>query len=545
MSVIPEDYLPPFDHLPKKIYRLPELQVPQNINIVDFSIDRHIRAGLGDKVLLYFREQKITYSDMQQRINRFANALKGLGIGRNDRVMLRSPNNPEIFIANFACWRIGAIPVPSQHLLRADEIAFRANDSEAKALVVSSDTFADVRDCLDRRLFKSVEEIIVCGTKIEGFHFYDDLVKNQPIDVTTEQTSKDDWTNLIYSSGTTGRPKGILATAADLINIGSYGRHINRLKPDDVVGGHPALGFAFGQSLVLYPGFSGCSVSLVDRFAPEIMFEMVEKHKITVLLCVPTAFRMMLGVMYAEKKYDLSSLRLCQSAGEALPGDTSREWRRRFGVPILDSVGCGELAYWLSTTETTPDDKLDSSGKPIPGVEVRIVDNSFKAVPKGTEGEMLVLGPLGTQYWRRPDKQKLAIVDGWSRTGLIYREDEDGYFWYRGRDDDMIVSSGYKIPPEEVELALARHPSVQDCAVVDASDPVRGTIVKAFIVLKPGYSGSDALADEIKNFVKEKIEMYKYPREIEFITQKEMPRGITGKIQRFALRDREKEKSKK
>jgi 2-aminobenzoate-CoA ligase len=295
----------------------------------------------------------------------------------------------------------------------------------------------------------------------------------------------------------------------------------------------------------LYPGFSGCSVSLVDRFAPEIMFEMVEKHKITVLLCVPTAFRMMLGVMDAEKKYDLSSLRLCQSAGEALPGDTSREWRRRFGVPILDSVGCGELAYWLSTTETTPDDKLDSSGKPIPGVEVRIVDNSFKAVPKGTEGEMLVLGPLGTQYWRRPDKQKLAIVDGWSRTGLIYREDEDGYFWYRGRDDDMIVSSGYKIPPEEVELALARHPSVQDCAVVDASDPVRGTIVKAFIVLKPGYSGSDALADEIKNFVKEKIEMYKYPREIEFITQKEMPRGITGKIQRFALRDREKEKSKK
>jgi 2-aminobenzoate-CoA ligase len=228
MSVIPEDYLPPFDHLPKKIYRLPELQVPQNINIVDFSIDRHIRAGLGDKVLLYFREQKITYSDMQQRINRFANALKGHGIGTNDRVMLRSPNNPEIFIANFACWRIGAIPVPSQHLLRADEIAFRANDSEAKALVVSSDTFADVRDCLDRRLFKSVEEIIVCGTKIEGFHFYDDLVKNQPIDVTTEQTSKDDWTNLIYSSGTTGRPKGILATAADLINIGSYGRHINR-----------------------------------------------------------------------------------------------------------------------------------------------------------------------------------------------------------------------------------------------------------------------------------------------------------------------------
>ena len=542
MSIIPNDFLPPADFLPDKIYLLPELQLPLKVNIVDYCLDRHIRAGLGDKVLIYYKDQTITYSDMQKRVNRLANALKGLGIEKNDRVMLRSPNNPEIFSAYFACWRIGAIPVLTQHLLRAEEITYRANDSEAKAMIVSSDTFADVADCLDQ--MKTVKEIIVFGKRIQGFHFYDDLVGNQPDHIPTEEIGRDDYFRIIYSSGTTGKPKGILNTVGDTIaTMESHCRHILHLTPDDVIGGHPAFAFAFGFCLIVFSGFNGGSTSLVDRFDPEQMFQTVEKHKISVLFCVPTAFRMMLGIKDAEKKYDLSSLRLCQSAGEALPGDIAKEWRRRFGMLILDSVGSGEINYWLSTTETTPDDKLDSSGKPLPGVEVRLVDSSFKDVSKGAEGEMLIRAPWGNQYWRRPDKQKKEIVNGWSRTGLIFKEDEDGYYWFHGRDDEMIVSAGYKIPAGEVEAAICQHPSVMETAVVGAPDTLRGSIVKAFIVLKPGYDGSATLAEEIKTFVKEKIEMYKYPREVEFITEQEMPRTITGKIRRFALRDREKEKS--
>jgi 2-aminobenzoate-CoA ligase len=177
-------------------------------------------------------------------------------------------------------------------------------------------------------------------------------------------------------------------------------------------------------------------------------------------------------------------------------------------------------------------------------VEVRLVDNSFKDVPKGAEGEMLIRGPWGNQYWRRPDKQKKEIVKGWSRTGLIFKEDEDGYFWFQGRDDEMIVSAGYKIPAGEVEAAIRQHPSVLETAVVGVPDPLRGSVVKAFVVLKPGHDTSTALAKEIKVFVKKKIAMYKYPREIEFITEDEMPRTITGKIRRFVLRDKENEKSK-
>jgi len=536
MSTIPKDYLPPVDFLPEKIFTLPELRLPSGANIVDYCIDRHIRAGLGDKVLIHNKDQTITYSDMQKHINKLANGLKGLGIEKNDRVMLRSTNNPEIWTAYFACWRIGAIPVLTHHLLRADEITYRANDSEAKAMIVSSDNFQDVSACLDQ--MKTVSEIIIFGARIDGFHFYDDLVADQPADILKEETDRDDYIRIIYSSGTTGKPKGILNTGGDMIStIESHCGHILQLKPDDVIGGHPAFTFAFGFSLIVFHGFSGCSVSLIDQFDPELMFETVAKHKISVLFCVPTAFRMMLGIKDAEQKYDLSSLRVCQSAGESLPGDIVKEWRRRFGMPIYDTMGSGELNYWLSTTEATPDDKLDSLGKPLPGVEARIVDTSLTDVPKGAEGEMLIRAPWGNQYWRKPEKQQAAVADGWSRTGLIFKEDQDGYYWFQGRDDEMIVSSGYKIPAGEVEAALRQHPSVLETAVVGSPDSVRGTVVKAFVVLKPGFENSDVLAREIQNFVKEKTEAYKYPRKIQFITEQEIPRTITGKIQRFALQD--------
>ncbi len=542
MTIIPEAFLPPVEHRPEKIYALPELRLPKKLNLVDYCIDRHVRAGRGDHTLIYYRDRVISYRETQAGINKLANALRELGIEKNDRVMLRSANCPEIFTSYFACWRLGAIPVLTHHLLRADEIAFRANDSEAKAMIVSSETFEDVKEARSR--FQTVRDIIAFGGNVEGCLPFEELLAGQPAEIETTETYRDDWLRIIYSSGTTGNPKGIINTIGDMVTLmESYCKYILDLRANDIIGGHPAFAFAFGFSLVLFPGFMGSSVSLVEKFDPKLMYETIQAHRISVLFCVPTAFRMMLGISEAQKIYDLNSLRTCQSAGEWLPGDTSREWKKRFGMSILDSVGSGDLNYWLTTDPATPDDKLDSSGKPVPGVECKIVNESFQEVPAGTEGELLVRAPWGQQYWRRPDKQTEGVVGGWNRPGLIYVEDEEGYFWYRGRNDEMIVSGGYKIPGGEVESVLLQHPAVMECAVIGVPDSMRGNIVKAYVVLEQGYAGSGELAEELKDFVKRRIEVYKYPRKIQFIDRDGLPRTITGKIQRFALRDREAERS--
>jgi len=543
MGTIPAEYLPPKEHAPEKIYPLPEVRFPKKLNLADLNLDRNILEGRGSRVAILYKDRKITYLDLQKEVNRLANALRSLGIEKNDRVMLRSPNRPEFIVGCFACWKIGAIPVLVNHMLKSEEIIFRANDSEARAILVSSDTFGEVEKSLKQ--FKTVDRVIVCGDKIDKYHFYGDLLKGQSDRVEMAETTKDDLIRIIYSSGTTGKPKGILTTVGDAAGSGEItSRYLLNLTPQDVIGGHPAFTFAFGFGFILFFGHKGCTLSVVEKFDPVLMFETIEAHRITVLCCVPTAFRMMLGIKDAEKKYDLSSLRLCQSAGEWLPGATAREWYERFGVKILDSVGSGDLNYWLSTRVDTPEEKLDSSGLPIPGVECKVVDENFNEVPRGTAGELLVRAPWGQQYWRRPDKQREGVWKGWNRPGLIYMEDEDGYFWYKGRDDEMIVSSGYKIPGGEVESALLSHEAVLEAAVVPSPDPVRGNIVKAFVVLKEGYKPSDTLAEELKNFVKERIEVYKYPREIDFVDGRSLARTSTGKIQRFVLRDKEKEKGK-
>jgi len=543
MAQIPADYLPPKEYLPEKIFPLPEVRLPQKLNLAELFLDRHVREGRGSNVAILYEKRKITFLELQREVNRLANAMRMLGIEKNDRVMLRSPNRPEFIVACFACWKIGAIPVLVHHHLKSEEITFRANDSEAKAILVSSDTFAEVEKSLSK--CPTIKEVIIFGDKLSGYLFYDDLLADQPDHVQIVETSKDDWMRIIYSSGTTGKPKGILNSIGDAVAaITVANRYLLNLTPQDVLGGHPAFTFAFGFFSILFFGYSGCTLSVIDHFDPEFMFETIENHGITVLRCVPTAYRMMLEVKDAEKRYDLGSLRLCQSAGERLPAVTAKAWKKRFGVVILDSVGSAELNSFLSTRIDTPEDKLDSSGIPLPGVECKIVDENFNEVPRGLPGELIIRAPWGIQYWRRPDKQKEMVKNGWNRTGLIFIEDQDGYFWYQSRDDEMIVSSGYKIPAGEVEGALLSHEAVREAVVVPSPDPIRGNVVKAFVVLKDGYEPSDQLAQELKDFVKGKIEVYKYPRIIEFVDAESLPRTTTGKIQRFVLRQQEEIKFK-
>ena len=393
--------------------------------------------------------------------------------------------------------------------------------------------------------------MIVLGEKIPDTLRYEELVKGQSEDVESEDISQDDIVRLIYSSGTTGKPKGIITTLGGMLSASdTQGRHILKIREDDVLGGHPYFTFAFGSAnFNVHPWRFGASVSVISRFNPEEQFKLIQEHKFTLLFAVPTAFNMMLGVEDAEKKYDLSSLRLCQSAGEWLPGATAKDWKRRFGVTILDSLGSGDLMYWLSTFEGMDEKKTGSTGVSVPGFENVVVDENFNEVPPGTVGELLVRGPVGQTYWRRPDKQKEGVCPldckfkGWNRPGLVFMKDEDGYFWHKSRSDDMIVTAGYKIPGGEVEAALNNHPAVLESAVVDTPDRDRGNIIKAFVVLKDDHLPSETMVTELQDFVKKEIEPYKYPRIIEFSPAEDLPRTSTGKIQRNVLREREHAKA--
>lgn len=537
MTTIPPEWLPPREYLPERIFPLPEVRLPRRLNLTERYLDRLLDRGFGDKTAVLHGSRRTSFAELRAEANRVANALRALGIEKNDRVLVRSGNSREFLATCYGAWRIGAIPVLVNPLLRAEEIAFRANDSAAKALVASADAYAEVGRA--RNDMPTVRHVVVVGGRVEDTLPWDTVIGAQKDEADTAPTSRDDFMRIIYSSGTTGRPKGVITTIGDAAAIAEVAtRYLLDLSPNDILGGHPSFTFAFGFGFVLFLGHTGCTLSIVDRFEPALMFETVQAHRITVLCCVPTAFRMMLGVPDAERRYDTRSLRLCQSAGEWLPGATAREWKARFGVEILDAVGSADLNYWLATRPGTPDGKLDSSGLPLPGVECKIVDEDFNEVPPGTPGELVVRAPWGQQYWRRPDKQREGVARGWNRSGLIYVEDEDGYFWHKGRADEMIVSAGYKIPGGEVEATLLVHPAVLETAVVGVADPVRGVVVKAFVVLKPGHAPSASLAEELKQFVKERLEPYKYPREIEFVDGAALPRTVTGKIQRFALRER-------
>ena len=544
MSELPKQCLPPVEYLPKIVRLLPEIDDPERFNLADVLLDENVKER-GDKVAIYFEDQRITFSELQATVNRFANALRKIGIEKNDRVMLRSPNVPEYIVWNFACWRIGAIPVLINHLNRFEEVAFKANDSEAVAICVHEKFYEDVQKA--RPQCPKLKHVIVVGKKIADTLSYREMLENQSTEAESEICSREDYARLIYSSGTTGMPKGILTTLEGVMSVtDTHGRHVLKLRENDVCGGHPYFTFAFGSvNYTMQPWRFGASISIISRFRPEDQLKLIQDHKITVLYAVPTAFNLMLSVKEAEKKYDVSSLRLCQSAGEWLPGATVSEWKRRFGVTILDSLGSGDLMYWLSTFEGMDEKKFGSTGVSVPGFENRIVDDNFNEVSPGTVGELVVRGPVGQTYWRRPEKQKEGVCPldskfkGWSRPGIIFTQDEEGYFWYKGRSDDMIVTAAYKIPGGEVEGALNDHPAVIESAVIDTPDKERGNVIKAFVVLHEGHEPSEALVTELQDWVKQKIEPYKYPRIIEFSKAEDLPRTATGKIQRRVLREAE------
>jgi 2-aminobenzoate-CoA ligase len=340
---------------------------------------------------------------------------------------------------------------------------------------------------------------------------------------------------IAFTSGTTGQAKGTMHFHRDLLAACECFPVYNvQPVPDDIFCGSPPLAFTFGLGgLLLFPLRIGASTLLLEQAAPQHLLQGIQDFKATVCFTSPTAYRMMAGLV---KSFDITSLRKCVSAGEHLPAATFEKWRATTGLRIIDGIGSTEMLHcFISAAEDEV--KAGSTGKVIPGYRAKVVDDDGRDAPAGTIGNLAVQGPTGCRYMDNLERQRAYVRDGWNYPGDSYRMDEDGYFWYQARTDDLIVSSGYNISGAEVENVLLDHPCVQECGVVGVPDEERGQVVKAFIVLRAGFNAGDALAKEVQEFVKREIAPYKYPRHVEFVAV--LPRTETGKLQRFRLRAEE------
>ncbi|MBI1743204.1 AMP-binding protein [Candidatus Acetothermia bacterium] len=542
---IPNNYLPPKEDLPHLIYTLPEMDYP----IANTSwnlLDKHIEAGRGEQTAIYFEEERITYRELRERVNRLASSLQRLGVEQGERVMLRLPNRPELIVGLLAVQRLNAVALPTMKLLRARELTYIANDAEAKILIVHNTLFEEIEKC--RSELKTVQHFIVVPIAEKTDHLsFDDLLKEGDKSLEPAHSQPDDIALMLYTSGTTGVPKGAWHTHRRILASGdSYARYCLEPKPGDVFGGNPPLPFAYGYGgLFSYPLQHGLSVCLVDSSNPTDYFKAIERSKITVFFSVPTFYNQVLKKLpTAHKDFNTSSLRLCVSAGEPLPAETYQEWLKRFNVKTLDGIGTTEMFHIFISHRASDEIEPGSTGRAVPGYEVKIFDDHLNEVPRGQPGLIGIRGPTGITYWRKPQEQQRVVRQGWSLSGDVYIKDAEGRLWYQARRDDLIISGGYNIAGPEVEGILLEHEAVLECAVVASPDSERGHVVKAFIKLREGYPPSDQLRKALQDFVKENLAPYKYPRKIEFLGEstdlQELPRTETGKIKRNILREREK-----
>ena len=545
MGRIPESYLPPKELWPQRIYTLPEYNAyPQKVNSTEELVDRHVEAGRGERVAILFEDQKITYRQLQSSINKLGSALKGLGIGEEDRVLLRVPSIPPALVANFALLKIGAVVIPTSPLFSRAELAHVADSTGAVALIVAAPLLEEVEKA--RAELSTVKHVIVIGgeaaeVKAKGYIPYGELLAKGTEVLEPVRRDRMAVSVLLFTSGTTGLPKGTVHFVEEALVIpDGFGKHGWRVTADDIIGGPAPLSLAAGYSTqAVIPFRFGAAVSLLPRFTPEGMFESIQKHRITILSVLPTAYRKMLQVPNAEK-YDLSSVRIFTGGGESLTAQTYHDWNAKFGKEIYEGLGTTEMMFVFISSAVTRKVKPGAIGPAVPGYELRVITDDGKECKPGEVGLLIARGPTGTVYWRDADKQKAAVSDGWCRAGDFVTLDEDGYVWFLSREDDLIKSSGYRIGPEEIEEALAKHAAVADAGVIGVPDAVRGQNTRAYVLLKPGVAATEALKQELIEFCRDKIAVYKLPREIEFTES--LPRAPgpagpgTGKLLRRVLR---------
>ncbi len=528
--------LPPRDLLPEQVYTLPELSYPARLNVARELLDANASGGRAGRPAIVAGERVVTYGELARQVNRLAHGLRGLGLDRGDRVLLRMPNVPEFIVTWLACQKAGIVTVSTMPMLRARELAYIAGDAGATAAVV----WGGLREELERAQAQvpHLGRLIVAGDAAAGDTALATLMDGQPERFDPVDTARDEVAMIAYTSGSTGVPKGCVHYHADILaSADAYARHVLAPTEDDRFGGHPTLAFTFGTGgLLVFPFRFGASTVLSGPFTAESMLETFARHRVTVCFCAPTSYRLMLRVPGMSQRFDLSSLRLGVSAAEPLPAATYLEWVGTTGIELLDGIGSTEM-FHIFVSSTRGRVRPGATGLPVPGYACRVVDESGRDVPAGQAGLIAIKGPTGCKYWRKPDRQAEYVrFGGWNVTGDVYVQDADGYLTYQCRSDDMIVSGGYKIPGPEVEHVLDEHRAVAESAVVAAPDATRGFVVKAYVVLRPEHAPSDALAAELQEHCKRELAPYKYPRVVEFVDR--LPRTETGKIRRFELRAR-------
>lgn len=526
-------HLPPADQWPDLVFDLPELQYPSRVNCVADILDQAVAAGRGGRPALHGEGINWSYAELQQQVDRIVNVLRGpMGLVPGNRVLLRGANHPMMAAAVLAVLKAGLIAVPTMPLLRARELGVIMQKAQVQAVLCAHALREEIEAAPNRPeriVWFNVPAEAQAGLAQE--RSLDALMAAQPASAAACDTAADDICLISFTSGTTGVPKGTIHFHRDVLAIcDCFPRHILKSEVADLFIGTPPLAFTFGLGgLLLFPLRVGAASVLLEKLTPEALLQSIEKYRATICFTAPTFYRQMAAL---TGKYDLSSLKKSVSAGEALPVATREAWQQATGLRMIDGIGATEMLH-IFISAAGDEIRPGATGKPIPGYRACVVDKQGLPVGPGIVGRLAVKGPTGCRYLDDP-RQRDYVLNGWNLTGDAYEMDADGYFFYRSRTDDMIISAGYNIAGPEVEDVLLRHPAVAECGVVGKPDEERGQVVEAHVVLKPGFDPSPGMAAQLQDFVKEQIAPYKYPRSIRFLSS--LPRTETGKLQRFKLR---------
>jgi benzoate-CoA ligase family protein len=515
----------------------PALDLPHDFNAAAYFIDRHPREGRGNKVAIECGDQRVTYAQLAERVNGLGNALLALDVRPEERVLLLLLDTPEFACSFFGVIKIGAVAVPVNTLLKPDDYAYLLNDCRARVAIVHEELLPQIHRIPAARL-RYLQHIIVVGDAPGGMHSFADLLRNSSPHLEAAPTTRDDPAFWLYSSGSTGASKACIHLQHDMVVTSElYAKGILGMTAEDRCFSVAKLFFAYGLGNGLYFSLAvgGTSILLPVRPRPADVFAVLERHRPTLFFSVPTNYAALL-THYRESgpKFDLSSVRYGVSAGEALPASLFLRFQQRFGVQILDAIGSTEALHMFIANRPGAV-RPGSSGQIIPGCEARLEDENGRPVAPGQIGDLLVHSDaVCAGYWNQHEKSKETFRGHWLYTGDKYYQDEDGYFWYAGRSDDMLKVNGLWVSPIEIENTLIEFPEVREAAIVGRQDHDQLLKPAAYIVLNNGTLGSPHLARQLQEHVAARLAPHKRPRWVEFVP--ELPKTATGKVQRFKLR---------
>jgi len=526
-----------FAPTPEKIAQ-PLTSLPDAFNVATYFVDRNVLEGRGEKTAIECGDERVTYRQLLERTNRVGNALRKLGVRLEERVVLLLLDTPEFLYSFFGTIKIGAVAVPANTLLKPYEYEYLLNDARARVVLVSEALLPQLQSIQLKRL-QYLREIVVVGGSNRQHPCLSELMGTASPELQAEVTNKDDAAFWLYSSGSTGRPKGCVHLHHDMVVCTElYARNILQMNERDRCYSVARLFFAYGLGNAGYFPL-GCGATTIlspARPAPARVYADIERYRPTLFFSVPSNYAALLAYQReGETDFDLSSVRHAISAGESLPAPLFERFKQRFGIEILDSLGSTETLQMVIANRPG-EAKPGSSGKIIPGYEARIVDDDGRAVAPGEIGNLWIKGDSTCAgYWNQHDKTKETFEGHWFRTGDKYHQDEEGYFWYAGRANDLFKVNGRWLSPTEVESALIAHPAIREAAVVARDDESGLTKAAAYVVVNDDVAPSDQLIRDLQDWVAERIGSYKRPRWIEFLP--ELPKTATGKLQRFKLRE--------